>query len=110
MTVAYHGSKSLYFDLLSFFFNCVTPTGTGAAQLAVHCSILVGGFDATNKEVASATYTFTPPLLQVAKAPMIQAILPDRFKGLRNVTVVQTSPANQVLLVDDYKYRLYTSS
>ncbi|KAL8917784.1 MAG: hypothetical protein Q9208_007765 [Pyrenodesmia sp. 3 TL-2023] len=103
MTVVYSGSKSLYFDLLSFFFNCVTPTGTGLAQIAVQCTIFVAGFDSANKQVASATYTFTPPLLQITKAPMIQAVLPPSFANLRNVTLVQSIPTTQVLLVDDYK-------
>lgn len=110
LTVDYPGSKSLYFDFLSFYFGCVTPTGQGAAQLAVGCSVLVAAFDAANKEKASAIFTFTPPATNLVKPPMIQAVLPSTFVGLHNATVVQSSPTTQVLLLDNVKIRLSTSS
>ncbi|KAI4282839.1 MAG: hypothetical protein L6R38_002640 [Xanthoria sp. 2 TBL-2021] len=110
LTVDYLGSKPLYFNFERFYFGCVTPTQQGAAQIAVQCSVLVAGFNAANKQVAVATYTFTPPVANVAKAPMIEAQLPSGFVNLRNVTIVQSSPATQVLLLDNAKYTLATSS
>lgn len=43
---------------------------------------------------------------------MIKAVLSPSFSNadLRNVSMVQTSLATQVLLVGEYKYRLTTSS
>ncbi|KAL8828567.1 MAG: hypothetical protein Q9170_006546 [Blastenia crenularia] len=110
LTVAYTGTISIAFDLLSFFFGCLTPTGQGAVQVAEQCTILVAGFDASNKEVATATYTFTPPATNLVKPPMIQAVLPSSFKGLHNATLIQSSPATQVLVVDNTRYNLFTSS
>ncbi|KAL8685632.1 MAG: hypothetical protein Q9218_007641 [Villophora microphyllina] len=110
LTVDYAGSKTLFFDFFSFYFGCVIPAAQGVAQEAEQCSILVAGFDSNNKEIAVATFTFEPLATNLVKAPMIQAVLPTSFVGLHNVTIVQSSPATQVLLVDDPKYRLYASS
>ncbi|KAL8806676.1 MAG: hypothetical protein Q9182_001204 [Xanthomendoza sp. 2 TL-2023] len=109
LTVDYPGTVSLAFDLISFYFGAVIPGGQTAAQTATQCSILVAGFDANNKEVATATFTFTPPPTNLIKAPMIQAVLDSqKFSNLHNVTITQTSPATQVLLLDNMKYKLYT--
>lgn len=110
LTVDYPCSESQYFNFERFYFGCVTPTQQGAAQIAVQCSVLVAGFNAANKQVAVATYTITPPAANLAKAPMIEAQVPSGFVNLRNVTVVQSSPATQVLLMDCAKYRLAISS
>lgn len=72
--------------------------------------MLVAGFNAANKEVAVATYTFTPPVTNLAKTPMIEVRLPSDFVHLHNVTIVQSSPPNQVLLLDNVKYALVTAS
>ena len=71
--------------------------------------ILVAGFDAQNKEKAVATYTLTPASTQLTSAPMIQAVLPSGFTGLHNVTMIQSSPARQVLKVDNVKYKTYST-
>ncbi|KAL8809281.1 MAG: hypothetical protein Q9200_003552 [Gallowayella weberi] len=110
LTVDYPGTVSLAFDLISFYFGCVIPGGQSAAQAATQCTVLVAGFDANNKEVAKATFTFTPPPTNLTKAPMIQAVLDSEFSKLHNVTIVQTIPATQVLLLDNAVYKLYTSS
>ncbi|KAI4162430.1 MAG: hypothetical protein LQ342_003996 [Letrouitia transgressa] len=109
VSVEYPNSKTVAFDLKSFYFGCSAPTGSGALQLAEQCSILVAGFNAANKEVAVATYTFTPELENVLRAPMIPAILPKEFVGLHNVTIVQDDPIEQVLFIDTVKSRLYTT-
>lgn len=110
LTFDYPGSKSLYLNFERFHFGCVTPTQQGADQIAVQCSVLFAGFNAANKQVAVATYTFTTPVANVAKAPMIEAQLPSGFVNLHNVTIVQSSPATHVLLLDNAKNRLATSS
>ncbi|KAL8682409.1 MAG: hypothetical protein Q9186_001530 [Xanthomendoza sp. 1 TL-2023] len=110
LTVDYPGTKSLAFDFRGFYFGCVVPGGQTAGQLARQCSILVAGFNADNKEVAKATFTFTPPADKLTKAPMIEAVLDSSFSNLHNVTITQTSPATQVLLLDNTRYKLYTSS
>lgn len=69
------------------------------------CSILVSGFRKSDgKEVASASFTFTPP--QGLTAQMIEAVLPDSFAGVYNVTVVQANPVAQSLYVDNVHYKL----
>ncbi|KAI4203206.1 MAG: hypothetical protein LQ350_002082 [Teloschistes chrysophthalmus] len=110
LTVDFPGSTSLFFDLLSFYFGCVLPTGQGEVQAAQQCSILFAGFDAFNKQKAVATFTFTPTVTNLLQPPMIQAILPSSFVGLHNITLIQANPVTQILLVDDPVYRLYTSS
>ena len=78
--------------------------------MAVPCSIDVVGFDASNKEIATATFAFTPTAANLVHAPMVHAVLPKSFVGLHNATIVQSSPLTQVLLVDNVKYKLYTKS
>ncbi|KAL8798244.1 MAG: hypothetical protein Q9182_006834 [Xanthomendoza sp. 2 TL-2023] len=109
ITVDCPGSKSVAFDLKSFYFDCSTPTAPGAFQVAEQCSILVAGFNAANKEVASATFTFTALLENLTRAPMTQANFPSAFTGLHNATIVQKSSSTQVLLVDNVSYRLNTT-
>lgn len=82
----------------------------GVAGAAVQYSILVAGFDAANKEMASATYTFTPAATNLVNAPLIQAVLPKSFVGLHNATIVQSSPATKVLATDYLKYNVVSSS
>ena len=55
------------------------------------------------QQVAVATYTFSPQLGQglPTSVPMIQAILPDTFRGPTKVTFIQGNPAVQVLAADD---------
>ncbi|KAL8695840.1 MAG: hypothetical protein Q9224_003122, partial [Gallowayella concinna] len=110
ITVDYPGSKSVAMDFKSFYFGCSTPTGQGAFQAARQCSILVGGFNADNQEVESATFTFTAVVTNLLRAPMVKANLPERFARVRTVTIVQTDPLTQVLLLDNASYRLYTTS
>ncbi|KAL8707729.1 MAG: hypothetical protein Q9225_007715 [Loekoesia sp. 1 TL-2023] len=111
LTVDYPNSKAISFDFYSFYFGCVVPTTvTGAVGVAVQCSILVAGFNAANTEIAVATFTFTPTAAKLVNAPMIQAKLPSSFVGLHNVTMVQSSPTTQVMLIDDLKYNVLSSS
>ena len=104
LTVSYPGSQVTSFNLQSFYFGCTVPSVQTLAGAATQCSILVAGFNAANKEVAVATYTFTPPATNMLNAPLIQAVLPSTFVWLHNVTIVQSSPTTQVLALDDVKY------
>ncbi|KAL8789711.1 MAG: hypothetical protein Q9195_006708 [Heterodermia aff. obscurata] len=93
------------FFLLDFYFGCNLPTQEGVADVTTQCSILIAGFRKSDgKEVASASFTFTPP--QGLTAQMIQAVLPDSFAGVYNVTVVQASPGTQSLYVDNLHYKV----
>ncbi|KAI4131481.1 MAG: hypothetical protein LQ338_001223 [Usnochroma carphineum] len=92
LTVDYNNTNSIQFAFSSSYFGCNAPTAQGIASAAVQCSILVAGFNAANKEIDSATFTFTPPAKDLVSAPLIQAKLPSTFVGLHNVTIVQSSP------------------
>ncbi|CAF9935376.1 MAG: hypothetical protein HETSPECPRED_009769 [Heterodermia speciosa] len=93
------------FTLLDFYFGCNVPTQEGVVDKTTQCSILVSGFRKSDgKEVASASFTFTPP--QGLTAQMIEAVLPDSFAGVYNVTVVQANPVAQSLYVDNVHYKL----
>ena len=76
----------------------------GTAGEALECTITIAGFQkGTGKEVAVASYTYTPPV-SVTPVPMIHAVLPNTFwSGLGNVTAVQDNKL-AVLLVDDLHY------
>ena len=109
LTVDYPGSKVVAFDIQNFYFGCTLPLAQNNVNLATQCSILVAGFDENNREKAVATFTFTPIATKLTNSPMILASLPAGFKDLHNVTIVQSSPLNQVLHVDDIKYTTYSS-
>ena len=108
-TVTVEGTKSVAFDISSFWFGCVTPTQQGVLGAAVQCSILVAGFNAANKEVTVATFPFTPTVENELDPPMIQAVL-ENFVGLHNLTIVQTSPVTQVVAIDNLLVKEYSSS
>ena len=93
--------------LLDFFFGCAINTEEGLATLAVQCTITVAGFlRNNNKEVALASYTFTPPPSPVTPVPMIHAVLPASFqKSLFNITFVQTG-VDVGLAIDNLHYSL----
>ncbi|KAL9577646.1 MAG: hypothetical protein Q9212_006232 [Teloschistes hypoglaucus] len=110
ITVDYSGSKAIFFNFYSFWFGCVAPLAQSMGGAAVQCSISVAGFDANNKERAVASYTFTPKLGQELNAPMVQAVLPNTFVGLHNMTITQSNPTLQVLGIDDAKYSVYYTS
>ena len=94
------------FGVTDFFFGCQTAAQQGTATLALQCTVTVAGFQVkTNKEVAVASFTFTP-LVQnsLTPTPMIQASLPSSFwQGLGNVTFVQDNKLANVL-VDNLHY------
>ena len=92
--------------LLDFYFGCVANAQQGTATAALQCTITVSGFaPKTNKEVAVASYTFTPPVqVSVSPVPMIHAVLPSSFwQGLGNVTIIQDNKLAN-LLVDNLHY------
>ena len=69
----------------------------------------MAGFQAkTDKEVAIASYTFTPPVSPVAGVPMEHAVLPATFRNsIVNVTMIQT-PKTVALLKDNLHYNVTT--
>lgn len=53
------------FGLIDFWFGCSAHSGEGAANLAIRCTVTVAGFQSSSdKEVALASYTFTPPAVR----------------------------------------------
>lgn len=101
LTVLYPGSKLASFDFHDFWFGCDANTVEGAASAAVECTVAVAGFR-NAKEVAVASFTFTPTAGETAATPMIHAVLPKTFVTLQNATLVQGDPAVQVILADDF--------
>ena len=69
----------------------------------------MAGFQVNNdKEVAIASYTFTPPVSPVTAVPMEHAVLPATFRlSVVNVTVIQT-PKTAALIVDNLHYNVST--
>lgn len=74
---------------------------------STRCTITVAGFQSnSNKEVALASFTFTPPISPVSTVPMIHAVLPSSFsKPLNNVTIVQDSEL-VALALDNLNYKV----
>lgn len=72
---------------------------------STRCTITVAGFQPNNnKEVALASFTFTPPVSPVTAVPMIHAVLPSTFSmPLNNVTIVQNSDL-VALAIDNLNY------
>ncbi|KAL8723627.1 MAG: hypothetical protein Q9181_007239 [Wetmoreana brouardii] len=103
----YPASKGKIFTLNSFYFGCAGNTVASVADVAVQCTISVAGFVA-NREVVSATYTFSPTVANTVRSGMIQAKLPKGFAGVQNVTVIQDNPVTKVLLLDDIDVVLYS--
>lgn len=97
------------FSLLDFYFGCVARTDEGTAALATQCTITVAGFEAKDdKEVALASFTFTPPVKPLTPVPMIHAVLPSTFyQALYNVTIVQ-NPSLVALKIDNLHYTVST--
>ena len=95
------GSKIKSFDLSSFWFGCALDTVEGLVGKATQCTIDVAGFR-KGQEVAVASFTFTPPVTGVS-VPQIQAVFPDRFVALENVTIIQDDPALNVLVADNFQ-------
>ena len=62
----------------------------------------------SNKEVAVASFTFTPPTNVLKAVPMIQAVLPSGFANVYNVTLIQTNPTVNALVVDSVGYTAST--
>ena len=76
------------------------------------CTITVAGFaKGSDQEVALASFTFTPPLVEVAPVPMEHAVLPSTFSLLKivNVTIIQDDPTTEALVVDNVHGFLSTS-
>ncbi len=47
--------------LVDFWFGCNLRSGQGAVAVQTPCTIVVAAFNKQDKEVAVASYTFTPP-------------------------------------------------
>ncbi|KAM0805812.1 hypothetical protein BDR22DRAFT_906423 [Usnea florida] len=97
------------FSPLDFYFGCTLRTDEGVLGVATQCTITVAGFTAgNNKEVALASFTFTPPDSPVTPVSMIHAVLPDSFKmPLYNVTMIQDNKL-AALKIDNFHYDVST--
>jgi len=90
-----------------FYFGCAANTAETVAAVATGCTINVAGISKTGQEVASASFTSSPPLNPVGQVPQTHAILPATFKILYNMTVVVVDkPALKALGVDSFTYAL----
>ena len=80
------------------------------ATLAEQCSILVAGFQPkTNKQIALASYTFTPPVNPTSSVPMQYVKLPDEFsQPLYNITFIMDNKL-AALLIDNTHYNVSTT-
>ncbi|KAG6997692.1 hypothetical protein G7Y79_00038g074510 [Physcia stellaris] len=87
------------FDLESFYFGCAVNSVEGAEAVPKRCTILVAGFKGKQERV-DATYTYTPTAKGGRLQPQIQAVLPSRFVGLQNVTIIQDDPTLEALVMD----------
>lgn len=96
-------------SLFDFFFGCNTRTDEPTANVATQCTITVTGFQANDdKEVAIASYTFTPPPNPVTPVSMIHAVLPKTFlQPLYNVTIIQDDTL-LALKIDNLHYAVST--
>ncbi len=76
----------------------LTPSPTVA-------TITVAAFKkGSGQEVAVDNFSFTPPLSVVNQVPMVQAVLPDGFENVYNVTIVQNNPSVIVFGIDNLEY------
>lgn len=107
MTVLYSDSEYKRFDFKSFWFGCGFTNFEGIVDAAVQCTVLVARFY-EGKEVGVATLTFTPMAEESLRQEMIEAVLPRGFGGLDTVTMIQSDPATQALVVDNMDYVLYS--
>ena len=73
---------------------------------ATQCTVTVAGFR-NDKEVAVASFTFTPPAGEL-EVPMIQAVLDGEFVQLQNVTIIQDDPTLEALNLDDVVVTTHT--
>lgn len=78
----------------------------GLAGVPTQGTVTVAGFQ-NDQEVVDASFTFSPPDGELA-VPMMQAILPEGFKQLQNVTLIQNNPALVVLICDDFNVTTHT--
>ena len=100
------------FDLYSFYFGCPADSGEGSLGAAVQCTISVAGFQGS-KEVAVASFTFSPPIgvsPPPTSVPMILAQLDTTFRKLTSVTMIQGTPAAEGIVADDFNVALYKSN
>ncbi|KAL8847553.1 MAG: hypothetical protein Q9221_007412 [Calogaya cf. arnoldii] len=100
------------FALLDFYFGCALRLQQATASQATPCTATLVGYSAsTGKQVAKATFTYTPPgLVSVSPAPMTHAILPSEFnQRLSKVTFSIENPTLVVAVVDELGYELFTS-
>lgn len=97
------------FSLKSFWFGCDADLDQGLANQAVQCTVTLAAFkEASDQEVAVASFTFTPPPNLVTQVPMIQAVLPDGFENVYSVTIVQNDPSVIGLGIDNLEYTVST--
>lgn len=98
-------------SLYDFYFGDSVRTEQPAVVVATKCTISVEGFAAkTNQQVASAFFTFNPPLELTAPAEMALAHFDSDFaKPLSMVTVeVVDDAAVKAMQLDDLSYAVST--
>ena len=96
-------------DLLSFDFALVAPTQEGTVGAPVQGTLTVAGFQG-NREVAVASYPFTPSVGTVvgggSLVKFIPAQLPSTFRRLTNITFQQNIQLLQVIVLDNLSVNL----
>ena len=82
------GTSTKSFDLISFYYGCLTTTETSQGQVATSCTFSISGVKAsTGAAVAPVAFRFTPTLGVLLGSPMQKATLPSTFTGLRSATI-----------------------
>ena len=100
MTSLYSGSKVKSFALTSFYYGCQTNLAQAAASDPVACTLTATGYKAgSSKAVAVQAFTFSPAA--GTTAPLAFGEFKAAFKGLDNVTYVQSPATGTEFLVDN---------
>lgn len=97
------------FSLESFWFGCDADLQQGSVNVAKQCTLTVAAFQKANdQEIATASYTFTPPENPVTQPPMVQAVLPNEFEGASMVTFIQSDSTLTGFGIDNMAYTAST--
>lgn len=95
------------FNVLSHFTNTLFQ-----ADEAVSCTVTVKAYNKAKAEIASASETFTVPVVSANKVPEIEFALPSSFTNVPNVYSVEflldDDYLTKILLADNLVYTVHT--
>jgi hypothetical protein len=77
-------SGTKHFDLIQFYFACLTTNCQSLVDVPAGCGISVTGYNIAGQMVAEASFNYAPTLIE--NAPYAKAALPASFIGLQNIT------------------------